>query len=99
MNRNEQRLEMLNKLSIILEQLPTSNSIRDISKKTNIPTSTIQNYLHNNKLISELLGIEIDSKEYKDFISTLQKWLSKAKKEGPIYGNKVLQERYGNRRR
>ena len=84
---------MLDKLSIILKELPTSNSIRDISKKTDIPTSTIQSYLHNDKLICELLGMDIDSKDYKDFISTLQEWLARAKKEGPSYGNKVLQER------
>ena len=97
MRKVEQRLIMLDKLSIILAYLPTSNSIRDISIKTNIPTSTIQSYLHNDKLISELLGLNTTSDEYKEFISTIQAWLDNAKKEGPIYGNKVLNERYRRR--
>lgn len=94
MKRVEQRLKMLDKLSIILAYLPTSNSIRDISIKTNIPTSIIQEYLHNDKLISELLGLDTLSDEYKEFISTIQTWLDKAKKEGPRYGKEVLGKRY-----
>lgn len=94
MKRVEQRLKMLDKLSIILAYLPTSNSIRDISIKTNIPTSTIQEYLHNERLISELLGLDTLSDEYKEFISTIQAWLDKAKKEGPRYGKEVLEKRY-----
>lgn len=97
MRKLEQRLRMLDRLATILEYLPTSKSIRDISIKTNIPTSTIQVYLQNDKLISELLGLDINSDEYKQFKSTIQTWLDKAKKEGPKYGNKVLNERYRTR--
>ena len=98
MKREEHRLKMLDKLSIILKQIPTSKSIRDISIKTNIPTSTIQEYLHNDKLISELLGLDINCDEYKEFTSTIKSWLDRAKKEGPIYGNKVLDNRYRTRK-
>ena len=94
----EQRLNMLDRLATILEYLPTSKSIRDISIKTNIPTSTIQVYLHNDGLISELLGLDINSDEYKEFKSTINIWLSIAKKEGPKYGNKVLSKRYKTRK-
>lgn len=94
MKRVEQRLKMLDRLSTILAYLPSSNSIRDISIKTNIPTSTIQSYLHNDKLISELLGVDPQSDEYKEFTNTISIWLSIAKKEGPSYGAKVLNERY-----
>ena len=98
MRKVEQRLKMLDRLSLILKHLPTSNSIRDISIKTNIPTSTIQSYLHNDKLISELLGLDINSDEYKEFTSTIKSWLDRAKKDGPIYGNKVLDNRYRTRK-
>ena len=94
MRKVEQRLKMLDRLSLILKHLPTSNSIRDISIKTNIPTSTIQSYLHNDKLISELLDLDTLSDEYKEFISTIKAWLDKAKKEGPRYGKEVLEKRY-----
>lgn len=93
----EQRIKMLDRLSLILEYLPVSNSIRDISIKTNIPTSTIQVYLHNNKLISELLGIDIKSCEYEEFRRVVDLWLVKAKKEGPKYGNQVLNRKYRTR--
>ena len=99
MKKSEQRLKMLDRLSTILKYLPNSKSIRDISIKTNIPTSTIQVYLHNDKLISELLGLDINCDEYKEFTSTINSWLDRAKKEGPIYGNKVLRERHGIKKR
>lgn len=99
MNNNKQRLEMLDRLSSIFEVLPKCRSIREISKSTNIPTSTIQTYLHNDKLICELLGVDTNSDEYQEFKVIIQKWLDKAKKEGPSYGNKVLQERYKGRKR
>ena len=95
MKKLEQRLKMLDRLSTILKYLPTS--IRDISIKTNIPTSTIQEYLHNDKLISELLGIDNLSDEYKEFRNVIKTWLNKAKEEGPRYGNKVLNNRYRTR--
>lgn len=99
MNRKEQRLEMLNKLSVILSNFPESNSTRDISNKTGIPQTTVYTYLYNDKLICDFLGLDIDSDEYKEFRELIQKWLDKAKKEGPIRGNEVLQNRYGNRKR
>lgn len=90
---------MLDKLSLILDVLPECNSIREISKSTDIPTSTIQSYLHNDKLICGLFGFDINSDEYKEFSDIIQKWLDNAKREGPSKGNEILQERYGNRRR
>lgn len=99
MNNNKQRLEMLDRLSSIFQVLSECRSIREISKSTNIPTSTIQSYLHNDKLICELLGFDINSDEYQEFREFIQKWLDRAKKQGPSYGNKVLQERYKGRER
>lgn len=99
MNRNEQRLEMLDKLSMILSNFPESYSIRDISNKTGIPQTTVYTYLHNDKLICDLFGFDANSDEYKEFRELIQKWLDKAKKEGPSKGNEILWERYGNIKR
>ena len=46
MNKKEQEIEMLKRLSLILKELQNSKTIRDISEKTGIPTSTIQKYLN-----------------------------------------------------
>ena len=95
MNRKEQQIAMLNKLSMILSNLPKSNSIRDISNKTGIPQTTVYNYLHNDKLICDFLGMEKDSKDVKEFFAYLKIWSEHAKKMGPIKGNMILEERYG----
>lgn len=41
MRSKEQEIEMLKKTALILSLLPITDSIKEISKKTGIPTSTI----------------------------------------------------------
>lgn len=90
MKKSEQRLKMLDRLSTILNYLPTSKSIRDISIKTNIPTSNIQRYLNNETLIKEAL-IEMKEVNYKEWLLVIRGWLENSKKSGNRRGGKNSQ--------
>lgn len=57
MIKKEQQKIKLQQTKTILKVLPKSNSIRDVSKKTGISESTIQNILHQPILIAEALGL------------------------------------------
>lgn len=89
------QLEMLDKLSNILAVLPITRSIREINKLTNIPQTTISNYLHNKILISELLGLDEIEEDYQELFILIDKWLKRAKLEGPYKGVEVINTRYG----
>ena len=73
MTRNEQKIAMLEKTSKILNELSTSNFIIEISGKTGILESTIQKLLHKPDLIAELLDIENELENLRNFMFKLQK--------------------------
>lgn len=88
----EQHLRMLEKLSDILKALPNSKNINEVSKKTNIPTSTIQRYLNRKDLILELTNYDI--KLTTEILEKIHEWLKKAKKEGNQKGGVTSQTMY-----
>lgn len=95
MNKREQEIEMLKKLTIILKEMPTSKSIRDISEKTGISTSTIQKYLNKKEYIIKFLETTESSKTYGELSDEIKEWLQTAKKEGPYKGINTLKEQGG----
>lgn len=88
----ELHLRMLEKMSQILEALPTSKNINEISQKTNIPTSTIQRYLSREDLILTLTNYDL--KLTTEIMQKNKEWLQRAKKEGTQKGGKISQEMY-----
>lgn len=84
---NEQVIERMKKVRSILDELNNSSSIKEISEKTKIPTSTIQRYLNNNKLLKECGLTDND-------IANINTWLSNSKKSGLSKGGKNSQEKY-----
>ena len=91
----EQEIEMLKKLSEILKILSTTKSIKEISKLTNIPTSTIQRYLNNKDLILKLLNSLEGTATYDQVAEQISVWLQQAKNEGHKKGGIISQEKYG----
>ncbi len=91
-----QRMEMLQKLSSILQEMKHCSNISEISEKTGIPTSTIQRYLNRPDYFMELSQVGLLSRENvtKAFLFT-KDWLTTAKKEGLRKGGKTSQERHG----
>ncbi len=87
----KQRLEMIDKLKVIILSIPDCSNINDISTKTSIPTSTIQRYLNRKDLFLELANI-YDNVD-KLYIN-IQEWLKKAKIDGINRGGKTSQSRY-----
>ena len=88
----EQHLKMLEKLSNILKALPDSKNINEVSKKTNIPTSTIQRYLNREYLILTLTNY--DRKLTTEILEKNREWLKNAKKEGNQKGGVISQAMY-----
>ena len=82
-----QEIERLNKVKEIIKVIWTSNSIKEISIKTKIPTSTIQRYLNNNSLLKEAGLFEND-------ILRIKKWLIESKIKGLSKGGKTTQDKY-----
>lgn len=82
MRSKDQEVEMLKKTAQILSVLPITNSIKEISEKTGISTSTIQRYLNNEELIKEVLKITKISESYEELSLRIKEWLKKSKKEG-----------------
>jgi hypothetical protein len=94
----EQRLEILKKLSIILKELPNCNSIGEISKKTQIPKSTIQRYLNNKSIFIELFEEKSDFEYMKKALvayEASQQFLFESKKSGLSKGGLKSQELHG----
>lgn len=85
-----QKLKMIENLIKVLRELPTSNSIKEISEKTNIPTSNIQRYLNDEKLIEEALN-EMKEGNYKEWLLVIRKWLENSKKSGNRRGGRNSQ--------
>ena len=56
---------------------------------------SISNYLHNKTLISELLGLDENEEDYQELFILIDKWLKRAKLEGPYKGVEVINTRYG----
>lgn len=95
MRSKEQEIEMLEKLSKILRELPTAKSIKDISQKTNIPTSTVQRYLNKKDLITEFLEVNKSNENYEQINEEIKEKLSTYKSEGHRRGGQISQEKYG----
>lgn len=106
----KQRIEMLRKLSSILMVLNSCHNIDEITRKTGIPSSTVQRYLNRKDLLFGLL------KDEGLFETTFQKsqtaipntyqfveqtfeqnkeWLQNSKKEGLSRGGLESQRKYG----
>lgn len=83
----EQQIERLIKIRNIIEVLIDSKNINEISKKTKIPTSTIQRYLNNHELLK---GIGFSDED----IGRINIWLQNARTEGLSRGGKTSQARY-----
>ena len=81
MRSKEQEIEMLKKTALILSLLPITDSIKEISKKTGIPTSTIQRYLNNEELIKEVLKITNSKDSYEELSIRIKEWLKNSKKQ------------------
>ena len=84
----DQEIERLNKIKLIMSVIWKSNSIKDISGKTGISTSSIQRYLNNDELLREA-GFT------RDDILEVNKWLLTSKKNGLSRGGKKTQSKYG----
>ena len=82
MTKKEQQKIKLQQAKAILEILPQSNSIRDVSKKTGISESTIQNILHQPTLIAEALVLNNDLETIKQINIKINEWFKKNKYEG-----------------
>lgn len=86
MTREQQQINMLENISKILKELPTSNSIRDISRKTNIPETTVRNLLHRSELIAKALGLNNDTEIINEITIKINEWFQKNKYEGSRRG-------------
>lgn len=91
MRSKEQEIEMLKKTALILSLLPITNSIKVISEKTDIPTSTIQRYLNNEELIKEVLKITNSKDSYEELSIKIEEWVKNSKKAGNRRGGKTSQ--------
>lgn len=89
MFNEEQVLERLNKVKNILNVVFESNSIKEVSNKTQISASSIQRYLNNEDLLREAGADDKD-------ILRIKKWLLTAKLNGLSRGGKKTQSIYGN---
>ena len=90
-----QRLEILQKMSLIISNIKTCNSIKELSDVTGIPSSTIQRYLNRKDYFEELAKEGILKKENVDVALDYTKgWLEKSKEEGVKRGGKSSQEKY-----
>ncbi len=96
MVNEEQKKEMLKKLSIILESLKDCKNIKEVSEVTQIPTSTIQRYLSRTDYYEELVQYGFLSRENLDKLRDYTaSWLGAAKIEGLQRGGKISQEKHG----
>lgn len=92
----EQRREMLRKMSLIIQSMKTSKSISEISEITGIPTSTVQRYLNRPDYFSELANEGIIKREnVPKAIEFTKQWLESSKKTGLKKGGQTSQERHG----
>ena len=91
-----QKLEMLRKLSCIIEVMPHSKNIKEIHMKTGIPTSTIQRYLNRKDLYEELsVSGFMEISDVDKLFKYSRKWLENAKLVGLKEGGIKSQILYG----
>ena len=91
-----QKIEILRKLMVILKELSTSKNIKEISEKTNIPTSTIQRYLNREDYFNELIKYNLMKQDDVEKIQVIvEKWLRQAKQNGLKDGGKKSQAMFG----
>ncbi len=90
---DEQKINMLKKLSAILVALKDCQNIQEISNCTTIPTSTIQRYLNKKDLLLELVNYDQDFCE--EIFEQNQLWLKRANTLGKQKGGSTTQARYG----
>lgn len=96
MTSNEQRIEILKRMSSILNSLQTCKNIREIKEKTGISSSTIQRYLNKKEYYMELLeeGL-LKEKNIEIAMNYSKQWLNRAKREGLKNGGVSSQRKYG----
>ena len=93
---DEQRKEILGKLSNILRAMKTCSSIKEVEEITGIPSSTIQRYLSREDYFKELAGEGLLSPEnVPKALKYTQDWLKTSKRAGLSRGGKTSQEKYG----
>lgn len=93
---DEQRKEILGKLSNILRAMKTCSSIKEVEEMTGIPSSTIQRYLSREDYFKELAGEGLLSSEnVPKALKYTQDWLKTSKRAGLSRGGKTSQERHG----
>lgn len=92
----DQRKEILKKMSIIFTMTKTCESIKEIEEITNIPSSTIQRYLNKEEYFKDLVSLGIlQGEEVEKAINYTKDWLNRSKKRGTIKGGVSSQKRYG----
>ena len=85
---HKQEVEILNKIKAIMEVIWESSSIKEISNKTKISTSSIQRYLNNSDLLRNAEFSNEDNFKVKN-------WLLNSKLNGLSKGGRTTQKEYG----
>lgn len=93
---DEQRKEILGKMSKILRAMKTCSSIKEVEEQTGIPSSTIQRYLGREDYFRELAGAGLLSpNNVPKALEFTRDWLQTSKQAGNRRGGKTSQERHG----
>ena len=93
---DDQRKEILGKLSAILRAMQTCSSIKEVEEATGIPSSTIQRYLNREDYFHDLVGEQLlKPKKVTKAIQYTKDWLQTSKQAGLKRGGKTSQERHG----
>ena len=93
----EQRVCMLEKLARILSVMDSCQTIKEISLKTGISTSTIQRYLNRRDLLLQLFDYQDDI--VSSLFQAIQIWLLRANLHGHHEGGRISQKRHGYSKR
>lgn len=93
---DEQRKEILGKLSKILRAMKVCSSIKEVEEQTGIPSSTIQRYLGREDYFRELAGEGLLSPDnVPKALQFTRDWLQTSKQSGLRKGGLTSQERHG----
>lgn len=103
-NQSQERLKKIKKVYEFFDS--NGGNIKEISKKLDIPESTIQRYLHSNDFIEYAKTAaeedkktepkELENKKGANITQNLlDNYLNEMKKEGTIKGGKNSQEKFG----
>lgn len=96
MINDDQRREILGKLSAILRAMQTCKSIKEVEEVTGIPSSTIQRYLSREDYFHDLVGEKLLKPEnLQKAIQYTKDWLQTSKQAGLKRGGKTSQDRHG----